>query len=148
MDNGFDTLEIFSEIDEGDLTTLGILQPEQRAKVLTAAELLLDSDCKLKFFFMHFLLIFWHYAVFKLLTAKPTYCWIQIVKMKILLLFFVCFCFPSDMFVLVPCGNLFLVYCNPLGANGKKSFVEPDFEMYIICAILTLMMSDFVFFYN
>ncbi|XP_076466239.1 uncharacterized protein LOC143297702 [Babylonia areolata] len=44
VDNGFDTLEIFSEIDEGDLNTLGILQPEHRAKVLTAAELLLDSD--------------------------------------------------------------------------------------------------------
>ncbi|XP_076445832.1 uncharacterized protein LOC143283477 [Babylonia areolata] len=44
IDNGFDTLEIFSEIDERDLTTLGILQPEQRAKLLTAAELLLDSD--------------------------------------------------------------------------------------------------------
>ncbi|XP_070190679.1 SAM and SH3 domain-containing protein 1-like isoform X2 [Littorina saxatilis] len=44
IDNGFDTLEIFSEIDEGDLTTLGIIQPEQRAKLLTAAELLLDSD--------------------------------------------------------------------------------------------------------
>ena len=46
IDNGFDTLEIFSEIDEDDLTTLCILQPEQRAKLLTAAELLLDSDCK------------------------------------------------------------------------------------------------------
>ncbi|KAL8599218.1 hypothetical protein ACOMHN_007934 [Nucella lapillus] len=46
MDNGFDTLEILAEIDEGDLTTLGILQPEHRAKVLTAAELLLDSDCE------------------------------------------------------------------------------------------------------
>ncbi|XP_025097090.1 SAM and SH3 domain-containing protein 3-like [Pomacea canaliculata] len=44
IDNGFDTLEIFSEIDEGDLTTLGVTQPEQRAKLLTAAELLLDSD--------------------------------------------------------------------------------------------------------
>ena len=44
--NGFDTLEILSEIDEDDLTTLGIVQPEHRAKVLTAAELLLDSDCK------------------------------------------------------------------------------------------------------
>ena len=46
IDNGFDTLEIFSEIDEDDLTTLCILQPEQRAKLLTAAELLLDSDCE------------------------------------------------------------------------------------------------------
>lgn len=45
VENGFDTLEIFSEIDENDLTTLGIIQPEQRAKLLTAAELLLDSDC-------------------------------------------------------------------------------------------------------
>ncbi|KAK6187805.1 hypothetical protein SNE40_005748 [Patella caerulea] len=42
--NGYDQLEIFSEIDEEDLNILNISDPEQRAKLLTAAELLLDFD--------------------------------------------------------------------------------------------------------
>ncbi|XP_071112512.1 SAM and SH3 domain-containing protein 1-like [Haliotis cracherodii] len=44
MLNGFEMLETFSELDEDDLNTLNITDPEQKAKLLTAAELLNDCD--------------------------------------------------------------------------------------------------------
>ena len=44
--NGYELLDTFSEIDEDDLNALNISDPAQRAKLLTAAELLLDGDCE------------------------------------------------------------------------------------------------------
>ncbi|XP_013393404.1 uncharacterized protein LOC106161093 [Lingula anatina] len=41
--NGYDNLELFSELEKEDLNELNILDPEQRAKLLTAAELLADT---------------------------------------------------------------------------------------------------------
>ncbi|XP_064612613.1 SAM and SH3 domain-containing protein 1-like isoform X2 [Liolophura sinensis] len=42
--NGYDHLETFVDIVEDDLNELNIHDPEQRAKLLTAAELLIDYD--------------------------------------------------------------------------------------------------------
>ncbi|XP_038631571.1 SAM and SH3 domain-containing protein 3 [Scyliorhinus canicula] len=42
--NGYQTLDDFKELRETHLNELNILDPEQRAKLLTAAELLLDYD--------------------------------------------------------------------------------------------------------
>ena len=44
--NGYDKLETFVDIDEDDLNELNIRDTEQRAKILTAAELLVDCNCK------------------------------------------------------------------------------------------------------
>ena len=45
--HGYDKLEVFSELEEVDLDELHILDPEERAKILTAAALLLDYESKL-----------------------------------------------------------------------------------------------------
>lgn len=42
--NGYDKLETFVDIDEDDLNELNIRDTEQRAKILTAAELLVDCN--------------------------------------------------------------------------------------------------------
>ncbi|XP_052239560.1 uncharacterized protein LOC127850513 isoform X2 [Dreissena polymorpha] len=42
--NGFDSLEIFAEIDHNDLNALNVLDSESRTKLITAAELLTDVD--------------------------------------------------------------------------------------------------------
>lgn len=42
--NGYETLEHFSEIEETDLDELCINNPEQRAKLLTAAQMIRDYD--------------------------------------------------------------------------------------------------------
>ena len=42
--NGFETVELFRQLDEDDLDHLGILDPEDRAKVLTAVKLLPDEE--------------------------------------------------------------------------------------------------------
>ena len=42
--HGYHTLELFSELEEEDLDELCILQPEERAKIVTAAQLLVDCD--------------------------------------------------------------------------------------------------------
>ena len=42
--HGLLSLELFSELEEEDLNNLAITSPEDRAKVLTAAQLLLDYD--------------------------------------------------------------------------------------------------------
>lgn len=42
--NGYDSLEIFAEIDHEDLNALGILDSESRTKLLTAAKLLMDYE--------------------------------------------------------------------------------------------------------
>ncbi|XP_048400015.1 SAM and SH3 domain-containing protein 3 isoform X1 [Stegostoma tigrinum] len=42
--NGYQTLDDFKELKETHLNELNILDPEQRAKLLTAAELLMDYD--------------------------------------------------------------------------------------------------------
>lgn len=44
MAHGFTSLELFSELEEEDLDSLGVSTPEDRAKVLTAAQLLLDYE--------------------------------------------------------------------------------------------------------
>lgn len=43
LQHGFHTLDDFSELDEIDLNELDITSPEERVKLLTAAQLLLDS---------------------------------------------------------------------------------------------------------
>lgn len=42
--NGYQTLEDFKELRETHLNELNIVDPQHRAKLLTAAELLLDYD--------------------------------------------------------------------------------------------------------
>ena len=42
--NGFETLDLFSQLDTQDLDDLGITSAEERCKILTAAELLLDIE--------------------------------------------------------------------------------------------------------
>lgn len=44
--NGYQTLEDFKELRETHLNELNITDPQHRAKLLTAAELLLDYDSK------------------------------------------------------------------------------------------------------
>lgn len=44
LHHGFGTLEDFSELDEMDLDELKISNPEERVKLLTAAQLLLDTE--------------------------------------------------------------------------------------------------------
>lgn len=44
--NGYEDLELFKEIEPSDLDYLGIINPEHRAKLLTAVQLLHDLDCK------------------------------------------------------------------------------------------------------
>ena len=45
--NGYDNLKMVQELDERELDYLGIVDVEQRAKILTAVELLLDYESKL-----------------------------------------------------------------------------------------------------
>ena len=45
--HGYQSLELFAELEEEDLDELGITQPEDRAKILTAAQLLLDYEGEL-----------------------------------------------------------------------------------------------------
>lgn len=44
--NGYQTLEDFKELRETHLNELNILDPQHQAKLLTAADLLLDYDSK------------------------------------------------------------------------------------------------------
>lgn len=44
LHNGFHTLDDFSELDEVDLNELKITNPEERVKLITAAQLLLDTE--------------------------------------------------------------------------------------------------------
>jgi len=44
MTSGVTSLQEFSELDESDLDQLHVLQSEDRAKLLTAAQLLHDYD--------------------------------------------------------------------------------------------------------
>ena len=43
-ENGFETLELFKQLDEADLLTLGVTDVTDKAKVLTAVALLPDDD--------------------------------------------------------------------------------------------------------
>lgn len=45
--NGYEDLELFREIEAADLDYLRIHQPEHRAKILTAVQLLNDLQCEL-----------------------------------------------------------------------------------------------------
>ena len=47
MSGGFTTLELFSDLDEEDLDDLGIRSPQDRVKVLTAAQMLQNYEGKL-----------------------------------------------------------------------------------------------------
>ena len=51
MLNGYDDLDIFSELDDHDLSTLHITDPDQRSKLLSAAQVLGDWHGKAFFFF-------------------------------------------------------------------------------------------------
>ncbi|XP_061193520.1 SAM and SH3 domain-containing protein 1-like isoform X2 [Saccostrea echinata] len=44
LENGFEHLESFADLNESDLDALGIRDPQQRAKLLTAAELLCSAE--------------------------------------------------------------------------------------------------------
>jgi hypothetical protein len=44
MENGFETLELFKQLDEADMKTLGITDPTEQAKLLTAVTLLPDTQ--------------------------------------------------------------------------------------------------------
>jgi len=44
MNSGFTSLQEFSELDEEDLDELHVIQSEDRAKLLTAAQLLHDYE--------------------------------------------------------------------------------------------------------
>ena len=45
--NGYEDLELFKDLEGEDLDYLGISNPDHRAKILTAVELLHDYDCML-----------------------------------------------------------------------------------------------------
>lgn len=45
--NGYEDLELFRDIEPADLDYLRIHQPEHRAKILTAIQLLHDLQCEL-----------------------------------------------------------------------------------------------------
>lgn len=45
--NGFGDLQSFCEIREADLDYMGIMAPEQRAKILAAVQVMHDYQCKL-----------------------------------------------------------------------------------------------------
>ena len=45
MLNGYEELENFHDLDESELDYLGITEPAQRAKILTAVELMQDNTC-------------------------------------------------------------------------------------------------------
>ena len=44
--NGYEDLELFRELEPADLDYLRISQPEHRAKILTAVQLLHELQCK------------------------------------------------------------------------------------------------------
>lgn len=44
--NGYEDLELFRELEAADLDYLRIHQPEHRAKILTAVQLLHDLQCE------------------------------------------------------------------------------------------------------
>lgn len=46
--NGFGDLQSFCEIREADLDYMGIMAPEQRAKILAAVQVMHDYQCKCK----------------------------------------------------------------------------------------------------
>lgn len=46
MLNGYEDVELFQDLESQDLDFLGITDPEHRAKILTAVQLLHDYDCK------------------------------------------------------------------------------------------------------
>lgn len=52
--NGYEDLELFREIEAADLDYLRIHQPEHRAKILTAVQLLNDLQCE----FTHIPIVF------------------------------------------------------------------------------------------
>lgn len=45
--NGYEDVELFQDLESQDLDYLNIRDPEHRAKILTAVQLLHDYDCKL-----------------------------------------------------------------------------------------------------
>ena len=45
--NGYEELENFHDLDESELDYLGITDSAQRAKIMTAVELMQDNSCKL-----------------------------------------------------------------------------------------------------
>ncbi|KAM7363825.1 shal K[+] channel interacting protein [Cochliomyia hominivorax] len=47
--NGYEDLELFKELEPADLDYLGIVNPDHRAKLLTAVQLLHDMDCTSNF---------------------------------------------------------------------------------------------------
>ena len=47
--NGYEDLELFRELEPADLDYLRIHQPEHRAKILTAVQLLHDLQCEYLF---------------------------------------------------------------------------------------------------
>lgn len=49
--NGFGDLQSFCEIREADLDYMGIMVPEQRAKILAAVQVMHDYQCKYMTFF-------------------------------------------------------------------------------------------------
>lgn len=51
--NGYEDLELFKEIEPADLDYLGIINPDHRAKILSAVQLLHDLDCKYIFSFFN-----------------------------------------------------------------------------------------------
>lgn len=48
LENGFEHLDSFADLNESDLDALEIIDPQQRAKLLTAAELLCSAEGNIK----------------------------------------------------------------------------------------------------
>lgn len=44
--NGYEDLDAFCDIEEKDLDYLGITDPQQRAKILAAVQVLNEYECK------------------------------------------------------------------------------------------------------
>ena len=61
MLNGYEELENFHDLDESELDYLGITEPAQRAKILTAVELMQDNSTTCKSFILHNNIFFFHF---------------------------------------------------------------------------------------
>lgn len=58
--NGYEDLEAFCEIREKDLDYLGITDPQNRAKILAAVQVLNEYECKKAYIFNKFTLLFFN----------------------------------------------------------------------------------------
>lgn len=76
MLNGYEDLELFRELEAADLDYLRIHQPEHRAKILTAVQLLHDLQCEYTehMYYLHFPQVLFIIVVICLVTYTRHVC--------------------------------------------------------------------------